>query len=471
MRKRKDWLLFQELLDHFGIRKLYHFTDRSNIASIIKNGGLYSWGECENKGIHISCPGGSELSHELDKRDNLQNYVRLSFCKHHPMMYYAMKESRIKDPVILEIDTDVLFIKGNIFSDRNAVKNEANKGNTFEDFKKIHFQTTLQRNVFDINEGEQEYYQAEVLVSHYIPLQYILNIEKFKEESSSTFTPNHNSCLDNQQDDDRLLIFITSQSSYTKAEKKIGKVNKTRASVFTDALNLAVQNIITKCSNCKKSLKSISIGAIGYGDYAYSLYNGKLKYRSSTTLNELNENIFQIENIEKQIRTRQGIKAITTSVPKWFIEQSKGNANLLSALNKAYRIVVQWIANYPNAEPPIIIHMSDSGYTNEKHDKVIMSSNILQSTFTSKGNSIFVNLFLLPEESETILFPSSTRDLKEGVFYETYYLMSSYLSRSLLRKLNEGENNTAVIEKKACIFTSDVFEFNAYLNSVVSLLV
>lgn len=146
MRKRKDWLLFKELLDHFGIRKLYHFTDRSNIASIIKNGGLYSWGECENKGIHISCPGGSELSHELDKRDNLQNYIRLSFCKHHPMMYYAMKESRIKDPVILEIDPDVLFIKGNIFSDRNAVKNEANKGNTFEDFKKIHFQTTLQRN-------------------------------------------------------------------------------------------------------------------------------------------------------------------------------------------------------------------------------------------------------------------------------------------------------------------------------------
>ena len=100
-----------------------------------------------------------------------------------------------------------------------------------------------------------------------------------------------------------------------------------------------------------------------------------------------------------------------------------------------------------------------------------MSSNILQSTFTSKGNSIFVNLLLLPEESETILFPSSTRDLKEGVFYETYYLMSSYLSRSLLRKLNEGKNNTAVIEKKACIFTSDVFEFNAYLNNVVSLLV
>lgn len=471
MRKRKDWLLFQELLDHFGIRKLYHFTDRSNIASIIKNGGLYSWGECENKGIHISCPGGSELSHELDKRDNLQNYVRLSFCKHHPMMYYAMKESRIKDPVILEIDTDVLFIKGNIFSDRNAVKNEANKGNTFEDFKKIHFQTTLQRNVFDINEGEQEYYQAEVLVSHSIPLQYILNIEEFIKESSLMATPNHNMCLDNLQDENRLLIFIISQSSNTRGEKIINGISKTRASVFTDALNLAIQNIITKCTNGKKSLEFISIGAIGYGNYAYNLYKGKLQYRNFVTVNELNKNILQIENIDKQIRTRKGNKTISTMVPKWFMEQSKGNANLLSALDKASKTVEQWVATHPNAEPPIIVHMSDSGYSNEEHDKVIMGSNIIKSLFTGKGNSIFVNLLLLPNESETISFPSSTNELKKGVFYETYYLMSSYLSRSLLRKLNEGENNTAVIEKKACIFTSDVFEFNAYLNSVVSLLV
>lgn len=471
MKKRKDWLQFKERLDHFGIRKLYHFTDRSNIASIIKNGGLYSWGECEKKGIHISCPGGSELSHELDKRDNLQNYVRVSFCKHHPMMYYAMKESRIKDPVILEIDPDVLFIKGNIFSDKNAVKNEANKGITFEDFKKIHFQTTLKRNVFDLAEDEQEYYQAEVLVSHHIPLQYILNIDKFKEESSSTDIPNHNLCLEELQDDDKLLIFIISQSSYTKGEIKINEIAKTRASVFTDALNLTIQNIILKYSNYEESLKSISIAAIGYGDYSYSLYNGELKYKSCITIDELNDNIFKIENTEKTIRTRNGIKVITSSVPKWFIEQSKGNANLLSALNKAYRIVEQWVANHPNAEPPIIIHMSDSGYTNEEHDKVIMSSNILQSTFTSKGNSIFVNLLLLPEKSETILFPSSTRDLKEGVFYETYYLMSSYLSRSTLSKLNDGKNNTAIIEKKASVFTSDVFVFNAYLNKLVSLLI
>lgn len=471
MRKRKDWLQFKELLDHFGIRTLYHFTDRSNIASIIKNGGLYSWGECENKGIHISCPGGSELSHELDKRDNLQNYVRVSFCKHHPMMYYAMKESRIKEPVILEIDPDVLFIRGNIFSDRNAVKNEANKGNTFDDFKKIHFKTTLQRNSFDLDENEQEYYQAEVLVSQHIPLQYILNIEKFNEESSSTVIFNHNTSLDNQQDDDRLLIFIISQSSYTKGEKIIDGANKTRASIFSDALNMIIQNIITKCSNCKKSLESISIGAVGYGDYAYSLYDGKLKYRNIITLNELNDNIFQTETIEKQIKTRQGVKVIYSSVPKWIKEQSKGGANLLSALNNVFKTVEQWITKHPNAEPPLIIHMSDSGYTNEEHDKVIMSSNIIKSTFTSKGNSIFTNLLLLPEESETISFPSSTNELKGSMFYETYYLMSSYLPKSLLKRLGEGENDRYVLERKASIFTSDIRDFNACLNKLVSLLI
>ena len=30
-----------------NVEKLYHFTDRENLESIKKNGGLYSWDFCE----------------------------------------------------------------------------------------------------------------------------------------------------------------------------------------------------------------------------------------------------------------------------------------------------------------------------------------------------------------------------------------------------------------------------------------
>lgn len=68
MKRRKDYSKFKEILDKYHINKFYHFTDRSNIESILKNGGLYSWEDCLKKNIYIPHPGGSELSRNLDRK-------------------------------------------------------------------------------------------------------------------------------------------------------------------------------------------------------------------------------------------------------------------------------------------------------------------------------------------------------------------------------------------------------------------
>lgn len=47
MEKKTNWQDFKDILEQNGITKLYHFTDRDNLKSIIHNGGLYSWGDCE----------------------------------------------------------------------------------------------------------------------------------------------------------------------------------------------------------------------------------------------------------------------------------------------------------------------------------------------------------------------------------------------------------------------------------------
>ena len=44
---------FKKLIEQHHITTLYHFTDRENLESIIKNGGLYSWADCEQKGISL----------------------------------------------------------------------------------------------------------------------------------------------------------------------------------------------------------------------------------------------------------------------------------------------------------------------------------------------------------------------------------------------------------------------------------
>lgn len=57
MEKKHNWQAYKAIIEQQGIKKLYHFTDRDNLHSIIQNGGLYSWADCEEKGITIAKPG------------------------------------------------------------------------------------------------------------------------------------------------------------------------------------------------------------------------------------------------------------------------------------------------------------------------------------------------------------------------------------------------------------------------------
>lgn len=57
MSKRNNWEDFKNILEQHHITTLYHFTDRDNLENIIKNGGLFSWKDCEERGITIPKPG------------------------------------------------------------------------------------------------------------------------------------------------------------------------------------------------------------------------------------------------------------------------------------------------------------------------------------------------------------------------------------------------------------------------------
>lgn len=178
-----------DLLIENGIQTLYHFTDRANIKSIIENNGLYSWKACEQKGITISKPGGSDTSRSLDSYRGLENYVRLSFTRDHPMMYVAKKEGRISDPVILEIDLSAVNRYGTLYADRNATKNGVIIKEGYEGAKNIHFQTVKRTDYFNIDPAEKEFYQAEVLVKGMVPISCIKNIESFRPKVQTTTQP------------------------------------------------------------------------------------------------------------------------------------------------------------------------------------------------------------------------------------------------------------------------------------------
>ena len=67
----------------------------------------------------------NEGSREMDASAGLGNYVRLSFCAYNPMMHIALEEKRISEPVVLEINLEVVSRPGVLFSDCNATRMDA----------------------------------------------------------------------------------------------------------------------------------------------------------------------------------------------------------------------------------------------------------------------------------------------------------------------------------------------------------
>lgn len=171
---RSNWLDFQETLSEFKIEKLFHFTDTRNLILILELGGLFSWKALETKGITIPAPGGDSLSRDLDERNNLENYVRLSFSRTHPMLTKAKSEGRIQREFVIEISPDVIFFNDTKFSNKNAASNRRsfNLGNSLGAFRTIRFDVFAQ-SYWD--EETKPFFQAEILVPQHIPREFILN--------------------------------------------------------------------------------------------------------------------------------------------------------------------------------------------------------------------------------------------------------------------------------------------------------
>jgi hypothetical protein len=106
------------------------------------------------------------LSHHLDTKSGRADFVRLSFCKKHPMMYLALKDGRISRPVVLEIKLEVVSRPGVLFCAINAASTAAK---TSEDPSVIHFGTVKASSQRTVAASEKSFFQGEVLVPDCIP--------------------------------------------------------------------------------------------------------------------------------------------------------------------------------------------------------------------------------------------------------------------------------------------------------------
>lgn len=424
---------FKKLIEQHHITTLYHFTDRENLESIIKNGGLYSWADCEQKGISISKPGGSMGSRDLDRRDNLQNFVRVSFVREHPMMYVAMNEGRISNPVVLEIDPEVIYWQDSLYADRNATKNGAHVGSSIDDFSQLHFNSFKAKKHFDLDADEQKFYQAEVLVKNHIPLQFIKNIGNFgftiPSQSAQMQTKTAYTAQITRNTPTAFIFLIDQSVSMRKYTTLYGE-EMPMAEAVARIVNHQLNELVLRCIKGSETRDYYDIAIIGYGEKAYSGWKGELEGRDFVKPSELKEHPYKKITTKKETRTRKGVKVVEVEEVQWIeAEATKSWTHVHHAFEKAKGLLDEWMEKHHEKDcyPPTIINITDGEFNGATKEYVLQQANELKSMFTNDGNVILFNIHISANKAVCVTCPASKDEVSFSSLATTMYEMSSLL--------------------------------------------
>ena len=432
MSKRDNSSEFIEILRKYGITKLYHFTDRDNLDSIVANGGLYSWADCDAKGITIPKPGGSLQSRSLDSRDGLQNFVRVSFTSQHPMMFVAMNDGRISNPVILEIDVNVMLDTNSKFANMNATKNGANVGSTLDDFKKIHFTAFKSKNHFDLPEEEQKYFQAEILVKNHIPLSAILNLSDFGYSVNNvhkSFARAPYTAQITRQTPTAFIFLVDHSVSMRRATTWNGE-RITLSEAVARIVNNQINELLLRCIKADEIRHYFDIAVIGYDTQAYSGWQGDIEGKWFVSPKQLRDNPYKTITVREEKRTRKGPVVKEVEKVQWVEADHSGSwTHLHEALETAQRIIGDWIEEHKDGVcyPPTIINITDGEYNGATNEVVLQKANELKAMSTNDGNVIFFNIHVTPNNEDNIIFPTSISGIGTSPLAKNLFSLSSLL--------------------------------------------
>lgn len=444
MARRSNWQEFKNVLEQHNIKKLYHFTDRDNLAKIISSGGLYSWKDCEEKGISIPRPGGGgpgSLSWNLDAAKGLENYVRISFTQQHPMMYVAMNDGRISNPVILEIDPEVIFEESTKYSNMNATRTGASVGGSFADFKAIHFNSIKARNHFDLDLNEQPYYQAEILVKNFIPLTAITNISNF-----GIPIPSRPSCLQTKnaytaridREHPTAFIFLVDHSVSMRRSTYFNGENISLSEAVARIVNNQINELVERCVKNNETRHYFDVAVIGYGEEAYSAWNGTLEGRDFVSPEEIRNNPFKKIIVKEEMKTRSGIQIKDIERKQWMEARDDGRwTHMDKAFKRAEGLLADWMSTHHNMDcyPPVIINITDGEYNGCSDDTMQQLSNELKSMHTNDGNVLLFNIHVTPDNIDDIIFPSDVCGLDK--YGEKLFSMASLLPLTYNNQINQ----------------------------------
>ena len=259
-----------------------------------------------------------------------------------------------------------------------------------------------------------------------------------------------------------LIVFLLDQSGSMVDNFGGNTLNLRKADGLADAINKILSNLVIRCSRGETIRNYFDIAIIGYGS------NSGVDYLlKSDDENKKIINIQELANKPLRIETRKmktsdgagGILETDIKFPIWFEPVAEDGTPMCLALEKASEIINEWIGNFPNSYPPILINISDGQPTDG--DPLPIAERI-KGIRTSDGDVLLFNCHLSSTQAMPILYPDNVEIIPDD-YGKKMFQMSSILPNKIYKfALAEGFSVTE--KSRGFVFQANLVDLIKFLD-------
>lgn len=206
-----------------------------------------------------------------------------------------------------------------------------------------------------------------------------------------------------------------------------------KAQQVADTLNKTIEELIVRCNRQEGTRDYFHIGVIGYGYYRtfedHGVINALQTKNIISPISEVEQVPIRVESRNKRVSDGAGgLVDVQVKFPVWVDPYFNGGTPMVAALQVAAQEIAAWIDQYPNAYPPVILHITDGESGDGDPEDM---AQILREMETNDGNVLLFNLHTSDKRFEPIRFPANENGLGDE-YARMLFRMSSVLPKTMI---------------------------------------
>lgn len=213
------------------------------------------------------------------------------------------------------------------------------------------------------------------------------------------------------------IIILVDQSWSMNEEWQTG-TKKEQAALI---VNRAIYDLALKCQQGVEIRQRCFVSIISYGESVDCVVEGMIA--------DVYASPIEVKTVKKAIPDGAGgIVEVEVELPIWLQPRASGGTPMHEAFERASKIVNDWISDWPDSFPPVVINVTDGDPTYP--DLAGDAARTIMSLHTTDGNVLVYNIHIADADFE-LVFPSNNTQFSDNPFAEFLFSISSVLPESL----------------------------------------